>query len=80
MAVNPFTSRRDLDNVDTRDPPVKPIEEVQVVLAGLVKDVSSIRSDIAVIKNRLYEIMRDREQMKKHEQENINKGWGWGFY
>jgi len=67
-----------LDN--NREPHMKPIEEVQVILNGIVKDVSSIRSDMAVIKSRLYELIREKEALKKEHEDNISKGWGWGFY
>lgn len=68
---------------------MKPIDEVRIILKGLTKDISSIRSDLAVIKNRLYELqseasLRQREKNKlQQEQEekirNSNK-WGFGFY
>ena len=54
-----------LDN--NREPSIKPVEEVLVQVNGLVKEMSSIRSDIAVIKNRVYEIMKQREEQKKQE-------------
>ena len=59
---------------------MKPIEEVQVILNGIVKDMSSIKSDMAVIKSRLYELIREKEALKKEQEDNISKGWGWGFY
>lgn len=59
---------------------VKPIDEVKEIIELVSKEVKEIKSDLAVIKNRLYELIRDREAMRKQEEENISKGWGWGFY
>ena len=59
---------------------VKPIDEVREVIELVHKEVKEIKSDIAVIKNRLYELIREKEAMIKYEEENISQGWGWGFY
>ncbi len=59
---------------------VKPIDEVREAIDLVHKEVREIKSDIAVIKNRLYELIREKEAMRKHEEENISQGWGWGFY
>ena len=59
---------------------VKPIEEVREVINIVKDEMTIIRSDIAYIKNRLNEIFKEREEMEKLEEDNISKGWGWGFY
>ena len=66
--------------------PMKPIDEVIIILKGITKDISSIRSDLAVVKNRLYELqseagLRQREKNRLQE-ENIHNSskWGFGFY
>ncbi len=66
-----------LDN--NRECGVKPIEEVLIEVKGLKKEVSSIRTDMAVIKSRLYEFTREMKQ-RQEQEDNIQKGWGWGFY
>lgn len=68
-----------LDN--NRDPdsiPMKPIDEVKIMVNGMTKDISSIRSDLAIIKNRLHELQRDKRRLQEEKMEG-NK-WGWGFY
>jgi len=58
----------------------KPIE----TMAELVKEISTsmetIKNDIAVIKNRIYEAERRRKQMEQYEIEQRSKGWGVGWW
>lgn len=58
---------------------MKPIDEVKVMLSGIIKDMSSVKSDMAVIKNRLYELQRENRLLKEEKFHNSNK-WGFGFY
>lgn len=56
--------------------PDKPIDEVLSSVNDLVRDIKTIKNDIAIIKNRLHEI--NKEKMKKEEEkDNIAKGWFW---
>lgn len=57
-------------------PENKPIEEVLETLNDLVKDVKSIKNDVAVIKNRLHEINQARIK-KEEENKDISTGWFW---
>jgi len=58
---------------------MKPIDEVKIMLSGIIKDMSSVKSDMAVIKNRLYELQRENRLLKEEKFHNSNK-WGFGFY
>lgn len=58
---------------------MKPIDEVKIMLSGIIKDISSVKSDMAVIKNRLYELQRENRLLKEEKIHNSNK-WGFGFY
>ena len=62
------------------DNPVKPIDEVREIINIVKDEMKVIRSDIEYIKNRLNEIFKEREEMENHIEDNISKGWGWGFY
>lgn len=59
--------------------PMKPIDEVRIILKGITKDISSIRSDLAVVKNRLYELQREKNRLQEEKIHNSSK-WGFGFY
>lgn len=61
------------------EPEPKPIDEVLSSLKDLVRDVKTIKNDVAVIKSRLHELNRIRIQKEK-EQENISNGWGVGWW
>ena len=52
---------------------MKPIDEVKIILNGIVKDMSTIKSDMAVIKNRLYELQRENRLLK--EEKCQSRGW-----
>ena len=71
---------RDLNNLNTEDLPVKPIDEVLFQVKELLSDMKTIRNDLSVIKNRLHESERRRKQIEQYETENISKGWGYGFF
>jgi len=55
----------------------KPIEEVLNNIKIINNDVASIKSDMAVIKNRLYELIKQKER-EQQEREELTKGWFWG--
>ena len=55
----------------------KPIEEVLNNIKIINSDVASIKSDMAVIKNRLYELIKQKER-EQQEREELTKGWFWG--
>jgi len=61
------------------EPEPKPIDEVLSSLKDLVRDVKTIKNDVAVIKSRLHELNRARMQKEK-EEENISNGWGVGWW
>ena len=71
MSDNPFTMR-DLDNVNTKESPVKPVEEILYIIKEIHKDIHILKTDMLFIKSRIKEI--------KIEEDNISKGWGLGWY
>lgn len=71
MSDNPFTVR-DLDNVNTKESPVKPVEEILYIIKEIHKDIHILKTDMLFIKSRIKEI--------KIEEDNISKGWGLGWY
>jgi len=71
MSDNPFTMR-DLDNVNTKESPVKPVEEILYIIKEIHKDIHDLKTDMLFIKSRIKEI--------KIEEDNISKGWGLGWY
>jgi len=64
----------------TNNNKLKPIEELLIEIKSLSKEISSIRTDMAITKNRLFELIKEKERIKKHNEDNINAGWGWGFF
>jgi hypothetical protein len=59
---------------------MKPIDEVKIILNGIVKDMSTVKSDMAVIKNRLYELqnevgLRQRENRLLKEEKCQSRSW-----
>ena len=59
---------------------MRPIDEVKIILNGIVKDISTVKSDMAVIKNRLYELqnevgLRQRENRLLKEEKCQSRGW-----
>lgn len=52
---------------------MKPIDEVKIILNGIVKDMSTVKSDMAVIKNRLYELQRENRLLQ--EEKCQSRGW-----
>jgi len=52
---------------------MRPIDEVKIILNGIVKDISTVKSDMAVIKNRLYELQRENRLLK--EEKCQSRGW-----
>ncbi len=71
---------RDLNNLNTEDSKVKPIEEVLFQIKDLMKDLKTIRNDVSIIKNRIHELDRRRKEMEKYNEDNISKGWGYGWF
>jgi len=67
---------RDLDNVDTNDIAVKPIEEVLYTIKDIMNDIKTIRNDLSHIKFKLNQY----DKQEKYKSENISKGWGYGFW
>jgi len=59
-----------MDNVDTHETAVKPIEHIQHQIKMINKDMTTIRGDINIIKTILEEREKQRELNK-----TISKGW-----
>lgn len=61
-------------------PTKKPIETMAELVQEISTSMDTIKNDIAVIKNRIYEAERRRKQMEEYEILQSNKGWGVGWW
>lgn len=57
--------------------PERKIDEVLEDLKVLVTDVKTIKNDVAVIKERIYQLNQARIKKEEKEKEDISGGWFW---